>query len=379
MTKNPIRKFILATTKPTRFRNYLFWYLNNYSLKIYNWIFIILDRVLCILFIPVVDLLYFLIKDQRRNVKIQICRYFYYSEQGNTESQEKYFLDDTISEFLMPDNKFLTFYWDKGQPLLATSLYFYAYTIYHNPSILLISSYSTNVFYQPPAWILERIRGRGIKVKALWWDTCSDTFAAHAYELNKCIDVHGVMDNPTLNFGNSKEALLLKNTSKVLFCPYKILMQSYEKDINVIFIGQTNSYRDIRNEYIEYLKINNIAFYSSTHERTKQLPHEDYYKLMFRSKIGINFSSSVDKHQLKGRVAETMLTGCLLVEERNEQTSHLFSEGEDYVAFSTKEELIEKIKYYQINENERKKIAESGRRKAQLLFNGRQFWDTILL
>ena len=379
MRKNLIKKIISATTKPIRFRDYLFWYLNNYLLKIYDWIFICVDRALCILLIPVIDLIYYLFNRSNKKFKIIICRYYYYSERGNIKSKEKYFLDDTIPEYLDQDEKFSTFYWDKGHFILASSVCFYYHIIIHNPSILLISSYSNKVFYQPPSWVLKKIKSRGIKIKTLWWDTCSDGFAAQAYKLNECIDVHGIMDNPTLNFGNSKEALLLKSTSRVLFCPYRIQTPTCKKDINVIFIGQINSYRDIRNEYIEYLKINNIAFYSSTNDRSQQLPHEDYYKLMSRAKIGINFSASVDRHQLKGRVAETMLTGCLLIEERNEQTSSLFSEGIDYVAFSTKEELVDKIKYYQINNHERERIAESGRKKAESLFNGKQFWEIILL
>ncbi len=52
--------------------------------------------------------------------------------------------------------------------------------------------------------------------------------------------------------------------------------------------------------------------------------------------------------------------------------------GEDYAAFSSKEELLDKIGYYLIHEDEREKIAASGKRKAMQLWNGEVFWGAVL-
>ena len=67
----------------------------------------------------------------------------------------------------------------------------------------------------------------------------------------------------------------------------------------------------------------------------------------------------------------------MLLETKNPQTEALFEDGVDYVGFSTKEEMLEKIKYYLTHEKERKCIAESGRRKVLNQYNTKVFWDTV--
>ena len=87
---------------------------------------------------------------------------------------------------------------------------------------------------------------------------------------------------------------------------------------------------------------------------------------------------SVDRHQLKARVFETMLSGALLLEERNDQTARYFEDGVDYVSFGSEQELVDKIRYYLKNDERRAAIAESGRRKLREKFSGRQFWSRVL-
>ena len=98
---------------------------------------------------------------------------------------------------------------------------------------------------------------------------------------------------------------------------------------------------------------------------------------MGRAKISINFSFSVDKHQLKGRVFETMHSGAMLLETKNPQTEMLFNDGIDYVSFSNKEDLVKKIKYYLIHEQERESIAQNGRQKVLKLYNSKLFIKKI--
>ena len=107
---------------------------------------------------------------------------------------------------------------------------------------------------------------------------------------------------------------------------------------------------------IDYLLGLKIPGHYSTQERGSQVTHEVYASLMGRSKISINLSYSVSCHQLKSRVLEAMLSGALLFESENEQTSKLFVPMKDYVQFSSKEDLAVKIAYYLEHENELKEI-----------------------
>jgi spore maturation protein CgeB len=122
----------------------------------------------------------------------------------------------------------------------------------------------------------------------------------------------------------------------------------------------------------------NISGYISSHTRDLQVDHSKYAEILGRSKISINFSYSVDKHQLKGRVFETMHAGAMLLESSNPQTAALFQDGVDYVSFSDKEDMINKINYYLAHDEERKMIAKSGREKLLRYYNSKLFVKKIL-
>ena len=77
------------------------------------------------------------------------------------------------------------------------------------------------------------------------------------------------------------------------------------------FFGQFSSYRDYRRDYIEYLMEQNISGYIASQNKDVQVEHSKYAEILGRAKIGINFSYSVDKHQLKGRVFEIIADSIL--------------------------------------------------------------------
>ena len=143
------------------------------------------------------------------------------------------------------------------------------------------------------------------------------------------------------------------------------------------FLGQVDSYRGDRRECIEYLMEQNISGYIATLNRDQQVDHSKYAEILGRAKIGINFSYSVDKHQLKGRVFETMHAGAMLLETKSPQTEALFQDGVDYVSFSSNKDLVNKIKYYLIHEQECELIAQSGREKVLKLYNSELFLKKI--
>ena len=72
-----------------------------------------------------------------------------------------------------------------------------------------------------------------------------------------------------------------------------------------------------------------------------------------------------------------MHAGAVLFETKSPQIEALFQDGIDYVSFSSNEDLIKKIKYYLIHEQERESIAQSGRQKVLKLYNSELFIKKI--
>ena len=105
--------------------------------------------------------------------------------------------------------------------------------------------------------------------------------------------------------------------------------------------------------------------------------NDKYFEILGRSKIAINFSYSVDKHQFKGRPIEIFHSGAMLLETYNKHTASLFRDGIDYVSFRDKFEMVEKIKYYLLHPDEAEKIAKSGRDRMLSLYNFNVFWDKV--
>ena len=187
-----------------------------------------------------------------------------------------------------------------------------------------------------------------------------------------------ILDNPLLDFGEKHKNL--SNDSLIpLWTNYveNSFAKPLKKDIDVAFLGQISIYRDSRRDSIEFLMEQNIPGYIASLNRGQQVEHSKYAEILGRAKIGINFSYSVDKHQLKGRVFETMHAGAMLLETKSPQTEALFQDGVDYVSFSSDKDLVKKIKYYLTHEKERELISQSGRQKVIKLYNSELFIKKI--
>ena len=66
------------------------------------------------------------------------------------------------------------------------------------------------------------------------------------------------------------------------------------------------------------------------------------------------------------------------MEPENPETTMFFRPMVDYVSFSTKEDLADKISYYLEHSDERLKIAESGYQRAITEYNHSQFWHKVM-
>jgi hypothetical protein len=158
-------------------------------------------------------------------------------------------------------------------------------------------------------------------------------------------------------FKTSFELLGIKSTWTFSIFDSEKYKKDFIRDIDVSFVGEMN--KGNRKEYINYLKNNgiNIEVYGSGSENGKA-SFEKMIEVLNRSKISLNFSDVYDNSiysfcnkinnrikQTKGKVAEVCMTGAFLLTEDSDSLEDVVNR-DNIGIFSTKEELLEKIKHY---------------------------------
>ena len=311
-----------------------------------------------------------------------ILRYQYYCENPDLgDSTEKFMLDGslTATHLATPD----TFCWDTD---FAASPHgdwkLLARCAKLRPDAIVLSTYdprNPNQANLETIRILQRVLN--IPIVAFWWDTCWDGFWESIQPVLPYVDVHVVPDNPLLTFLAGRNGGRYRDRILPLWIPLDpaiYLNPGWSRDISVAFLGQVAGYRSDRMPYIESLMEKNVPLYCSLFERAQQPTHSKYVEVLKRSKIGLNFSHSQGTHQLKARVFETMLCGAMLVESANPQTECYFTPMKDYVTFDSKDDLVDKVRYYLAHEDERLEIAARGELKARQYYNHVELWKRIM-
>jgi hypothetical protein len=317
---------------------------------------------------------------QRQNIgrpKILILRNRYYSGDPNELSNEVLLLDNTLRASGLADFEVLTYDSDlRISPF--SDLQLIRKCSEFRPDIVVFSSWWSNTTH-PSLEAVRFVRRRlGIPVAMIWWDTCNNQFWPSIARYIEQIDLHIVAENPRAHCLDKSHSLfdrfllLWSPTDPGLF-----YVEDRPRDIPVSFVGRATAYRSYRREFVQYLSDQGVPGHFSYSDGTGQVTHSQYAETMRRSQMCVNFSYSVDAHQLKGRVLEIMLSGALLLESENDQTSMLFKPMEDYVSFTSKEDLARKIHYFLAHPEELAAIAKNGTLRAQTLFSGTVFWESI--
>jgi hypothetical protein len=246
------------------------------------------------------------------------------------------------------------------------------------PDFIILSSYHYLIAEQPHFEVLKEIRLKyEIPFICLWFDGVSERAIKASSYMSDTIDLNILIDSNTLvNYFSKKDNYLMMwmPIDPNIYYPGEAC-----RDIPISFLGSVGSYRAIRKEYLIYLGENRVEVYHTGGQKEQRVSIERYAGALRRSKISLNFSHSIPgKHQLKGRVFEILLSGALLMESENDMTPQYFTPMVDYVTFDSKEDLLDKVRYYLEHDEEREQIAYSGYKKAIKNYSGEAFWDKVL-
>lgn len=164
--------------------------------------------------------------------------------------------------------------------------------------------------------------------------------------------------------------------------------QNSEKNTDVSFVGSLLTKN--RKEHIDYLVANNIKVKPYGEGTPNGYVGFDSMLDIFRtSKINLNFTSiNADStlfglninnriKQSKGRPIEIALCGGFVLSEYAPGMENMFEIGKEMDVFRTKEELLEKIRYYLANEKEREDIARRAHERAVRNYDARAVFAKI--
>jgi len=228
----------------------------------------------------------------------------------------------------------------------------------------------------------NRIRNDYSQVVGVWHESSPDVIRV-ADEHADCVDLNLFLDTTSqfLNYTKRPEKCF------GLFDPRDANeFKPLEKDIGILFNG-TLVNRPFRVQGVMALLVpqlfgiqaNGIGVTHIGGRSELFIPQEQMVEMLGRAKICLNFSDGGQGKHYKGRVAEALLSGCLLMEWENAETSSILTPFKEYVPFDGPQDLVQKCAYYLSSngERERQKIAEAGRAAALEKLDGRMFWKEL--
>jgi len=228
----------------------------------------------------------------------------------------------------------------------------------------------------PSNTTFKKLRDKGIYLCFHWPDTGPGWGTETIKNLEGLSDLHISWDNPSSPFHDS---FPFPKNHMHMWVPQDLSFYypAENQDIDVSFAGSTR-YRD-RQYILSRAQKKYPALAICGGQREQNLSPETYAEIIRRSKISLNFSlSPAGFYQTKGRVFEILASKSMLLEFKNPSTPKFFQPNEDYVEFENEEDLVEKIKYYLSNPEERERIANNGYQKYHNNYTAKHFWHKIM-
>lgn len=139
-------------------------------------------------------------------------------------------------------------------------------------------------------------------------------------------------------------------------------------------LGFVGTYENVRASYIAYLINNNVAVSVTGNDwpnaeywdiikpyyKGPSLYGEDYIKAINGMEIALHFLRHGNRDEQDSRTFEIPSCKVFMLAERSGLHQQLFEENEEAVFFTSKEELLEKVKIYVASKEERDRIALNG-------------------
>lgn len=151
-----------------------------------------------------------------------------------------------------------------------------------------------------------------------------------------------------------------------------------EKKYDVGFVGAIYG---IRGEYVKYLQENGINVYAKGNGWENGFAtDEEMVKIFNKSKIVLGFSTvgkNDDINILKGRDFEVPFTGSMYLTGYHEELKEYFDLEKDIETYTSKEDLLKKVKYYIGNGEERELIAKNGYEKCINNYTAKKSYEKV--
>ena len=301
-------------------------------------------------------------------------------------SSEYSYLLEPISKLHKQFGRFsyVIYNYEKFGSFISKFKFFRELNVCSNPKILL-SSWSPQKISrgQPSPYFFKIIKKLypNTEISRIGWDTVSEKY----WELTNSFDflkTDFVIDNPILWGLDVKKYPNSFKKVQIVDCPCDLELftqkEFTERSNELCFMGRISSYRNYRSQYISELeKLSIKKVINATDKPSNFTSNADYFRILGDSKISLNFSMSVHFDQLKARVWESLLSGCLLLESSNLQIRYFFVPDVHFIEFVSVSDMVDKINYLLKNQNEMQDIAESGRKRVIEVKNNSDIFNKL--
>lgn len=149
-------------------------------------------------------------------------------------------------------------------------------------------------------------------------------------------------------------------------CTGKAMELDWSSQNEIYEMSFVGSLRANRKQYLNEIKNRNLPITLFGLSWGKFASHEEMLKIFAGSRINLNFSMNYTNAKLaiKARIFEVCLAGGFLLTEYFPGIEDYFEIDKEIVCFRNAEEMVEKIKYYLNNDEERRAIAKAGWERA---------------